>query len=31
MAFVLHRGADGKWLLKQEMWTQGTAPDGEAH
>jgi ketosteroid isomerase-like protein len=23
MLFVLHRGADGKWRLRREMWNQG--------
>lgn len=23
---VLHRGADGKWLIEREMWNQGDAP-----
>ena len=27
MALVLHRDADGKWRLKQEMWNQAVAPD----
>jgi uncharacterized protein (TIGR02246 family) len=26
MALVLHRGADGKWRVKQEMWNQAPAP-----
>jgi ketosteroid isomerase-like protein len=26
MLFVLHRGADGKWRLRREMWNQGVAP-----
>jgi hypothetical protein len=26
MALVLHRGTDGKWRLKQEMWNQALAP-----
>jgi ketosteroid isomerase-like protein len=25
MLLVLHRGADGKWRVKQEMWNQGLA------
>ena len=24
--FVLHRGADGKWRLRREMWNQGVKP-----
>lgn len=27
MLLVLHRGADGKWRLKQEMWNQAVMPD----
>ena len=27
LALVLHRGADGKWRIKQEMWNQVLAPD----
>src|ERR1700741_145601 len=26
MLFVLHRGPDGKWRGKQEMWNQAVAP-----
>jgi ketosteroid isomerase-like protein len=26
MLFVLHRGADGKWRVKQEMWNQAVTP-----
>ena len=26
MLLVLHKGADGKWRVKQEMWNQGLAP-----
>ena len=25
MLFVLHRGADGRWRIREEMWNQGTA------
>ncbi|HXA19691.1 MAG TPA: DUF4440 domain-containing protein [Thermoanaerobaculia bacterium] len=25
MLFVLHRGADGKWRVKEEMWNQAVA------
>jgi uncharacterized protein (TIGR02246 family) len=31
MLLVLHKGADGKWRLKQEMWNQGLAPGPSAH
>jgi len=27
MLLVLHRGADGKWRLKQEMWNQALPPE----
>jgi uncharacterized protein (TIGR02246 family) len=27
MLLVLHRGAGGKWRLKEEMWNQGLAPE----
>ena len=27
MLLVLHRGADGKWRLRREMWNEGTAAD----
>lgn len=27
MLLVLHRGADGKWRLHDEMWNQAIAPD----
>jgi len=27
MLLVLHKGAGGKWRLKQEMWNQGLAPE----
>lgn len=30
MLLVLHRGADGKWRLRQEMWNQAAAPDSAA-
>jgi uncharacterized protein (TIGR02246 family) len=30
MLLVLHKGADGKWRLKQEMWNQGLAPEPSA-
>lgn len=26
MLLVLHRGADGKWRVKQEMWNQAVVP-----
>jgi ketosteroid isomerase-like protein len=26
MLLVLHRGADGTWRVKEEMWNQGVAP-----
>lgn len=26
MLFVLHRAADGRWLVKTEMWNQAVAP-----
>ncbi len=26
MLFVLHRGGDGTWRIKREMWNQGLAP-----
>ena len=26
MLFVLHRGADGKWRVKEEMWNQAVTP-----
>jgi len=26
LLLVLHRGADGNWRVKQEMWNQGLAP-----
>ncbi len=31
MLLVLHKGADGKWRLKHEMWNQGLPPDPSAH
>jgi uncharacterized protein (TIGR02246 family) len=31
MLLVLHRGADGKWRLKQEMWNQALPPEPSAH
>ena len=30
IALVLHRDADGRWRLKQEMWNQAVAPDAAA-
>lgn len=30
MLLVLHRGADGNWRLKREMWNQALAPDPPA-
>lgn len=30
MLLVLHRGTDGKWRLKQEMWNQAAPPDSTA-
>jgi uncharacterized protein (TIGR02246 family) len=30
MLLVLHRGADGKWRMKREMWNQALAPDRPA-
>ena len=29
MLFVLHRGSDGKWRIKREMWNQAIAPEPE--
>jgi ketosteroid isomerase-like protein len=26
MLLVLHKGADGKWRVKEEMWNQGLPP-----
>jgi ketosteroid isomerase-like protein len=31
MLLVLHKGADGKWHLKQEMWNQALPPEPSAH
>jgi ketosteroid isomerase-like protein len=31
MLFVLHRGADGKWRVKEEMWNQAMASPAAAH
>jgi ketosteroid isomerase-like protein len=31
MLFVLHRGEDGKWRIKAEMWNQGVAVPAVAH
>lgn len=31
MLLVLHKGADGKWRVKQEMWNQGLPPEPPAH
>lgn len=31
MLLVLHRGADGKWRLRQEMWNQAAAPDSTSN
>jgi ketosteroid isomerase-like protein len=28
MLLVLHRGVDGKWRLRDEMWNQAVAPGG---
>ena len=30
MLLVLHRGADGAWRIKREMWNQALAPDSTA-
>ncbi len=30
MLLVLHRGADGRWRLRREMWNQAPAPDATA-
>lgn len=30
MLLVLHRGTDGKWRMKREMWNQGRRPDQPA-
>ena len=27
MLLVLHRGADGSWRIREEMWNQAVAPD----
>ena len=31
MLLVLHRGVDGKWRLRQEMWNQAATPDAATH
>ena len=31
MLLVLHRGADGKWRIKREMWNQAISPDSTGH
>ena len=31
MRLVLHRGGDGKWRLRDEMWNQALPPDSTAH
>jgi len=31
MLLVLHKGADGKWRVKREMWNQGLPPEPAAH
>ena len=31
LLLVLHRGADGKWRIKREMWNQATRPDSTGH
>ncbi|HSS76597.1 MAG TPA: DUF4440 domain-containing protein [Thermoanaerobaculia bacterium] len=31
MLLVLHRGIDGKWRLKQEMWNQALPPEAATH
>ena len=31
MLFVLHRGAGGKWRVKEEMWNQAAAPAAATH
>ena len=31
MLLVLHRSADGKWRLHEEMWNQAVGPDDTSH
>ena len=31
MLLVLHRGVDGKWRIRDEMWNQALPPDSTAH
>ena len=31
MLLVLHRGADGTWRIKREMWNQALVPDSTRH
>ena len=31
MLLVLHRGADGRWRMKREMWNQAAAPEAGGH